>query len=280
MLSITAALKYSHLLTPVSESARLDVEVLLSAVLQKDRAYLYTWPEKALSTTEKSLFEHYIERRQQGEPVAYIVGEKEFWSLNLQVNSSTLIPRPETELLVETALEIFADDVPRTVIDLGTGTGAIALSLAIEKPRWSILAVDVMETACQLAEVNRQKYQLDNVKVLQSDWLSTVEKNTVDLIVSNPPYIEHNDPHLVQGDVRFEPHSALIAENGGLADIERIAQQSTQYLEDQGWLLIEHGYRQGAEVIGILQKQGFTHCFSKQDIAGHDRISQGQWQCA
>ncbi|ODS22920.1 protein-(glutamine-N5) methyltransferase, release factor-specific [Candidatus Endobugula sertula] len=280
MLSIADALKRSKLLVSMSDTARLDIEVLLSAVLQKSRAYLYTWPENHLSQAQESLFNHYLQQRQQGQPIAYIVGSQEFWSLTLLVNNSTLIPRPETELLVETVLALFSQDQPglkRTAIDLGTGTGAIALALATEKKHWQITAIDSVADACALAESNRQQHQLDNVTVLRSDWLQVMGEMAVDVIVSNPPYIDSNDPHLFQGDVRFEPRSALIAADNGLADIVVICQQASQHLLPEGWLLIEHGYQQAEAVSSIFLNNGFMQVETRKDMVGHERITLGQW---
>ncbi|MFT5117697.1 MAG: release factor glutamine methyltransferase [Kiritimatiellia bacterium] len=282
-LTISAGLKKTHVLERNSDSARLDVEVLLAAALQKDRSYLYTWPEKQLTPTQSNTFVDFLQRREQGEPIAYIVGAKEFWSLSLMVNESTLIPRPETETLVETALALFTEDdalCQRRVIDLGTGTGAIALALASEKSHWDIIAVDNSQAACDLAEKNRQYHQLNNVKVIYSHWLQAIaaplKGPLVDMIVTNPPYIDQNDPHLSQGDVRFEPHSALTAANHGLADIEMIATQSVKQLLPNGWLLIEHGYQQADAVKKILSENDFQQCSTLRDMAGHPRLTIGQ----
>lgn len=279
MLTIAETLKAHSVLQAISDSARLDVEVLLAAALKKDRTYLYTWPEKIITEDEKTIFDGYLQRRANGEPIAYIVGEKEFWSLNLMVNNSTLIPRPDTEVLVETALSLFAEDDPlckRKLVDLGTGTGAIALALASEKPQWQVVAVDNDRAACELAEKNRQKHRLSNVTIICSNWLQAVEMPLVDLIVSNPPYVEKNDPHLSQGDVRFEPHSALTANNNGLEDIETIITQSAKQLLPGGWLLLEHGYRQAEAVIALLLAHGYGQCFTANDMSGHPRVTVGQ----
>ena len=183
------------------------------------------------------------------------------------------------EQLVEITLALFDTDTTSTlrhVIDLGTGTGAIALALASERPAWQIMAVDQSEQACQLAERNRQRYHLDNVQVVCSNWLQGVGLQRVDMIVSNPPYIDRHDPHLEQGDVRFEPRSALIADDHGLADIKVIAEQAYHRLLGGGWLLIEHGYQQGEAVRGLLKSQGFQHCITHQDLAGHPRVTVAQ----
>jgi release factor glutamine methyltransferase len=278
--SIAKNVRQCCLLEPESDSARLDTEILLAHVLEKNRTYLYTWPEKLLTIEQQAIFNQLMQRRLNGEPIAYIVGEKEFWSLALFVNESTLIPRPDTEVIVETALSLFVDDESekkRSVVDLGTGTGAIALALASEKSCWDIIAADNSVAACELATKNQQRHQLHNVTVLCSDWLVAVDVADVDLIVSNPPYIHENDPHLFQGDVRFEPHSALTAKNNGLADIETIARQAKHILRSSGWLLIEHGYQQSAEVKAILQKNQYTLCRTINDMAGQPRMTMGQW---
>lgn len=282
LFSIASALKQSVVLDEVSDSARLDVEVLLATVLKKDRSYLYTWPEKLLSECQHAQFVDCLQRRAQGEPIAYITGEKEFWSLSLMVDPSTLIPRPDTEILVETALNIFSSDEPkrqRRVIDLGTGTGAIALALASEKPHWQLVAADNSPNACQLAEKNRQRYGYNHVSIVCSDWLVAIDGAKADMIVSNPPYIDENDPHLSEGDVRFEPHSALIANNNGMADIEVIARQAREKLLPNGYVLIEHGYQQADLVTAVLQSCHYHSCFTVQDMAGHPRITIGQTPC-
>jgi release factor glutamine methyltransferase len=279
MQTITDNLQQSRYLADVSDSARLDVELLLAKALNKNRTYLYTWPEKTLTAGQQQQFNAYMQQRINGEPIAYIVGEKEFWSLMLSVNHSTLIPRPDTEIIVEAALELFADDAPscqRQVIDLGTGTGAIALALASEKPKWKIIAADNSREACDLAEHNRLRHQLNNVTVIYSDWLNSIAVTEVDMIVSNPPYIAENDPHLLQGGVRYEPRAALTAKNNGLADIEKIAQQSRDILFASGWLLIEHGYQQGGKVLAILEANEYAHCRTIKDLAGQPRATFGQ----
>lgn len=277
--TIAENLQQSAVLTAVSDSARIDVEVLLAKALDKDRTYLYTWPEKSLTPDQQQCFNTFIQQRLRGEPIAYIVGEKEFWSLSLSVNSSTLIPRSDTEIVVETALALFADDAPTTtrkIIDLGTGTGAIALALASEKPYWDIIAADNSAAACELAAHNQQRHRLVNVTVVFSDWLASIDADDVDMIVSNPPYIDESDPHLSQGDVRFEPRSALTAANHGLADIDIIAQQARSVLCASGWLLIEHGYQQGQKVVKLLTEYGYTECLTVNDMAGQPRMTMGR----
>ncbi len=275
-LTISQLLQQGTALVKHSESARLDVELLLAFVLKKDRSYFFTWPEKNIETEQFQQFVQLLERRIVGEPIAYILGKKDFWSLTLSVNESTLIPRSDTEVLVEQALTLCTENTGVSVLDLGTGTGAVALALAAERPQWRIVGVDKQIEACELAERNRQEYQLDNVTIIRSDWFSEIAPQKFTMIVSNPLSIDKNDEHLVQGDVRFEPHSALTADNHGLADIEAIVQQAPDYLTSQGLLMFEHGYQQAEAVKALLQKQGFSHCFTANDIAGNPRVTGGR----
>jgi release factor glutamine methyltransferase len=259
-----------------SESPSLDAAVLLCHVLDKPRSYLLTWPDRALTTEQYQVFEGILARRLGGEPVAYITGEREFWSLPLKVAPSTLIPRPDTERLVELALDK-APSAPASVLDLGTGTGAIALALASELPDFQVLGVDIRTEAQQLATENAESLHLTNVRFLSGSWFDPIEDGTkFALIVSNPPYIDKHDPHLKQGDVRFEPVSALGAEEKGLADIRHIATLSRAYLQNSGWLLFEHGYEQGEAVRELMKGLGYQHVTTEQDYAGNDRVTLGQ----
>jgi len=263
----------------VSDSARVDAEVLLCFVSQKNRTWLYTWPERELTEPQSLQLQPLVKRRLLGEPVAYLTGQREFWSLTLQVSSDTLIPRPDTELLVEVALELFSDRSHEklNIVDLGTGTGAIALAVASEQPNWQIIGLDRIPAAVQLAQRNQQQLQIPNASFLESDWFSSLEKQRFDLIVSNPPYIEQQDPHLKQGDVRFEPRSALVAKGDGLLDIKKIIDQAPGYLVEQGWLLFEHGYQQADAVRNLLNERGFVAVQTRSDLAGHERATLGQW---
>lgn len=278
MASVAQCLKKAELLFEHSDSARRDAEVLLCHALGKPRVYLFTWPDKDLNDTELVQFESSLARRQRGEPVAYILGEKEFWSLSLKVNPSTLIPRPDTELLVETALELLPESA-RSLIDLGTGTGAIALALGTERPEWSLLALDKSAEAAALAEENRQALKLENVKVLQSDWFEQVQSTGFHAVISNPPYIDPDDEHLSQGDVRFEPHSALISESEGLSDIQHIVVEAWPRLLEGGWLMLEHGYQQAPRVQELMALQGYGDIHTRKDIAGQPRITLGKKAC-
>ena len=259
-----------------SDSARLDAEILLGYALDKNRTWLYTHSDYALSDVEFESLNGLLEKRIAGQPIAHLVGERDFWSLTLEVNASTLIPRPDTETLVEWALELPLLANAR-VLDLGTGTGAIALALASEQPSWQVIGVDKSDDAVQLALNNAQKNQLQQVKFKSSDWFEQVA-GSFDLIVSNPPYIDGQDPHLQQGDVRFEPMSALVAGQQGLADIVHIIDQAPHYLRDQAWLLIEHGYQQAEQVRELLKAKGFQQVETREDLGGQPRISGGQWR--
>ncbi|MCK7458259.1 peptide chain release factor N(5)-glutamine methyltransferase [Idiomarina aminovorans] len=257
-----------------SEDAHVDVFVLLCHVLDKDKAYLLTWPEKQLNERQQKQYQNCIAARKQGQPVAHITGHREFWSLMLEVNDSTLIPRPDTETLVEVALNLELPEKAR-VLDLGTGTGAIALALKSERPGWQVLACDNNEEAVELARRNSETLGLD-VEILCSSWFDSVPETPLfDLIISNPPYIDAADPHLVSGDVRFEPHSALVAENNGLADIETIIKEARNHLVDQGWLLLEQGWQQADSVLELLFKSGYKKVNHWQDYASVERVTGG-----
>lgn len=281
MLSLTIAqcLAKASQLAVVSDTPRLDVELLLVHILQQHRTYLFTWPEKTLSINQQQQFDNLFARRLAGEPIAHLTGQREFWSLSLMVNNSTLIPRPDTELLVEIVLELFAQDAvqfPRSCLDLGTGTGAIALALASEKPAWKILGVDASTDAVELAEKNRTSLGFNNVSVYRSDWFAHIAPHCFDVIVSNPPYIDPQDPHLDQGDVRFEPRSALVADEQGLADIKHIIVAAQNYLEGDGWLLLEHGYDQAVAVRDLMIKSGYVQVNTRCDYGGNERVTLGK----
>ncbi|MFD2642396.1 peptide chain release factor N(5)-glutamine methyltransferase [Pseudomonas japonica] len=263
---------------PDSPTARLDIELLLAAAIGKTRSYLHTWPERIVSSEAAQTFADYLQRRRAGEPVAYILGQQGFWNLDLEVAPHTLIPRPETELLVETAMRLQPGD-PARVLDLGTGTGAIALALASERRQWQVTAVDRVEEAVALAERNRQRLQLDNVSVLASHWFSALAGQRFELIISNPPYIAAADPHLVAGDVRFEPSSALVAGQDGLDDLRLIIAEAPAHLVAGGWLLLEHGFDQAAAVRELLARHGFEQIESHLDLNAHERITLGRLPC-
>ena len=256
------------------DGARLDAEVLLAHVLRKDRAYLYTWPEQQIPTREQHQYMALVTQRVQGMPIAYLCGQRSFWSLDLAVNHSTLIPRPETELLVETALRLCSATAAR-VIDLGTGTGAIALALAKERPHWQLTACDKYPGAMALLRRNLQAQGFNNVHCVQSDWFEQIADRDFDLVISNPPYVDEADPHLQQGDVRFEPRTALVSAQQGLADIIHLCEQAQWHLQPGGWLLLEHGYQQGAAVRQLMQQQGYENISTLPDLNQHERITIG-----
>ncbi|MBE9568204.1 MAG: peptide chain release factor N(5)-glutamine methyltransferase [Proteobacteria bacterium] len=258
-----------------SSSAMLDAQILLSSVLSCNSAYLMTWPENELTAEQDAVFSDLIEQRQQGRPVAHLTGTREFWSLKFDVDDSTLIPRPETETLIEFILEKFADSDNLKLLDMGTGTGAIAITLAREKPDWKIFACDISRQALQLAEQNNNKHE-SSVQFVQSDWFENISKNDFDIIVSNPPYIETDDPHLQQGDVRFEPLSALVAGSGGMDDIEKLCAQAGEHLAENGWLIVEHGYNQQQRVADCFSHNGFIDIQQEQDLSGHIRMTAGK----
>ncbi|QGT94902.1 peptide chain release factor N(5)-glutamine methyltransferase [Pseudidiomarina andamanensis] len=278
-MTLAEALRWATQQLTNSESAKLDAEVLLAHIVERDRTYLFTWSDRLLEPSEQERFAALIQQRQQGIPIAHLVGQREFWSLPLAVNDSTLIPRPDTEVLVEHALSLPLP-VESAVLDLGTGTGAIALALKSSRPKWRVMAVDKMAEAVALAKQNAATLNLA-VDVKQSDWFAAIEaQQKFDLIVSNPPYIDANDPHLELGDVRFEPKSALVAANQGLSDIETIITKATGYLKPRGWLLIEHGWTQGAAVRELMQSAQFNAVTSIRDYANLERVTVGQWSNA
>jgi release factor glutamine methyltransferase len=278
-LTIAQCLKLTEEISSVSDTARLDIELLLTHLLQKNRTWLFTWSDYLLTPEQTKQFHKLLSRRKNGEPIAHIIGQREFWSLSFDVNSSTLIPRPDTELLVETALELFSGDQPDTLrrcLDLGTGTGAIALALANEKKSWKVLGVDQSLAAIELAEKNRQKFQLQNVELRISNWFVNIDNQQFDVIVSNPPYIDPQDPHLSQGDLRFEPLTALIADEKGLADIKHIIHHAKKYLTSAAWLVLEHGYDQAEAVQNLLIENGYSSVQTRKDLGGNDRVTFGQ----
>ena len=274
------------------DSYRLDAELLLAHSLQVSRTYLFTWSDKLLDSQQQLAFETLLQQRLQGRPIAYILGEREFWGLNLKVTADTLIPRPDSETLVEAALELHQyvqstssatdtklenkTDQAWSVLDLGTGSGAIALALKSECPLCSVTAIDFSEKALKVASENALNLQLD-VDFLQSDWFSAIKATqSFDCIVSNPPYIEEADPHLLEGDVRFEPITALTSGQDGLEDIRKITDQAWSFLKPNGWLLIEHGYHQAESVAKIFKTDHYSNVRGIKDLGGNPRVTLGQ----
>ena len=279
-MNIAALLKQATAqLQPISDSPRLDAEVLLGCVLEQPRSYLFSWPEREPDAAQQQAFQQLIEQRASGVPVAHLTGEREFWSLPLKVSADTLIPRPDTELLVAWVLEHFPADKPLRLVDLGTGSGAIALAIASERPKWQILGVEISRPALAIAEHNRDRLKLHNVQLIQGRWCDAFSaQDRFQIIVSNPPYIASDDPHLQQGDVRFEPESALVAGADGLDDIRHIATCTREHLDDGGWLLLEHGFDQADAVAAILRQSGFQQVGNHRDLAGQMRATSGCWR--
>jgi release factor glutamine methyltransferase len=272
MVSIRDALIAADL---PGDSGRLEAELLLCHCLDKARGYLYAWPEQDLPAAALDSYRALLEARRAGRPIAYLTGRREFWSLELEVDDSTLIPRPETECLVEWALEL---PLPpgACVADWGTGSGAIALALASERPGWTVLASDRSDAALAVAARNRHTLDLRNVHFLRGDWGEAIATDALAMIVSNPPYVAAGDPHLACGDLRFEPDSALIAGADGLAAIRRILGQASRRLAQDGWLLLEHGRDQGAAVRELFSRAGFAAVTTRCDLAGQERVTAGR----
>ncbi|WP_336982336.1 MULTISPECIES: peptide chain release factor N(5)-glutamine methyltransferase [unclassified Cedecea] len=259
-----------------SESPKRDAEILLGFVTGKSRTFILAFGEISLTPAQQAELDGLLARRERGEPIAHLVGEREFWSLPLRVSPVTLIPRPDTECLVEHALTKLPK-TPCAMLDLGTGTGAIALALASERPDCDVTALDVVPEAVALAKTNAENLGITNVRVLQSHWFNALDAQRFALIVSNPPYIDEADPHLSEGDVRFEPKSALVAENHGLADLETLVNDSRRFLEPGGWLVLEHGWTQGESVQRLLRDAGFTEVATYKDYGDNDRLTSGRY---
>jgi release factor glutamine methyltransferase len=256
-------------------SARIEIQSLLQAVLQVDRSYLLAHSEQSLNADQYARYMTLLERRQVGEPIAYLLGEREFYGLTFKVSPATLIPRPETELLVELALQRIPQNGPFRVLDLGTGSGAIALSIAHARPNASVAAVDASQDALDVARENATRLSIANMSLMRSDWFSALSGERFDLIVANPPYIAAGDPHLSHGDLRFEPRNALVSGTDGLDDIRHISSQAKPQLNPGGWLLFEHGYNQAEQVRLLLTQAGFAGVFSARDLSGVERVSGG-----
>ena len=254
----------------------VDAEHLLLHVLARPRSWLFAHADDAVTATEAAAFRALVERRAQGEPVAYLTGTQGFWSLELAVTPATLIPRPETERLVELALERLPAGVAVRVADLGTGSGAIALAIARERPQAQVIATDASAAALEVARANAERNRVRNVQFRQGDWLVPLAGKRLDLIASNPPYIADGDPHLSAGDLRFEPPTALSSGADGLDAIRVIVRDARALLQPGGWLLLEHGRDQGDAVRALLQAAGYSDVATEQDLEARDRISLGR----
>ncbi len=260
-------------LSAASPTPRLDAEVLAMHVTGLSRAQLITRASDPLTAENRSQLEQLLARRARGEPVAYITGRREFWSMELAVTPDVLIPRPETELLVEQALARIPAGAGWTIADLGTGSGAVALAIAKERPRCRVLAIDASPAALVVARANAERLGIGNVEFRHGDWLAPLAGERIEMLVSNPPYVAAGDPHLEQGDVRFEPRTALVAGADGLDAIRLIAAGSGTHLKPGGWLLLEHGDEQGSRIAQLLQAQGCRAIRCYQDLAALDRVT-------
>ncbi|MEJ2618856.1 MAG: peptide chain release factor N(5)-glutamine methyltransferase [Candidatus Thiodiazotropha sp.] len=271
-----ALLAAQQSLSERAENPQLEASMLLCYLLQKPKSYLYAWPEAALSETEQAQFQRLLDQRRKGTPIAYVLEQREFWSLPLRVTPDTLIPRAETELLVERALHHLQACQAPVIADLGTGSGAIALALASERQDARIVATDRYQSALAVAKENAQRLGLQNLQFQSGDWCEALaEDRGFDLIVSNPPYIESTDPHLRQGDLPYEPQSALISGDDGLHDIRMIINQAPTKLKPHGWLILEHGYQQATAVSQLMRSTGMRSISTHADLAGQPRVTEG-----
>ena len=278
MPCIKSLLKESTSLLEISsDSASLDAEILLCQILKKERSFLRAWPDIELQSKQTNQFWSLIKQRQQGTPIAYITGNKEFWSRDFHVNPDVLIPRPDTELIIELSLKLILDNKPIKIIDLGTGSGIIAITLAAERLQADIRATDLCLAALSIAKLNARKHDINNIKFYQSNWFANVPPIKFNLIITNPPYIAEDDVHLTQGDIRFEPRSALCSGKHGLNDIIIIADTARNFLEHEGHLLIEHGYDQQHSVQAILKDYHYDFVQTATDLSGQPRVTYGQW---
>lgn len=255
---------------------RAEAELLLLHVLQRPRSWLFAHADDMLDMDVQTSYHALLARREAGEPVAYLVGHRGFWTLDLEVTPATLIPRPETELLVELALQRLPPGFSGRVADLGTGSGAIALAIARERPQADVIATDASAAALAVARRNAQRHAIGNVRFAHGDWLAPLADQRFELIVSNPPYIEADDPHLARGDLRFEPASALASGRDGLDDIRRIVDGARHHLTPGGWLLFEHGWNQGDAARALLDAAGYAEVFTAPDLEQRDRVSGGE----
>ncbi|ABA56919.1 [protein release factor]-glutamine N5-methyltransferase [Nitrosococcus oceani ATCC 19707] len=276
--SIAEAIEFAGNRLVSGDGGRLEAERLLAYLLKVERSYLYAWSDRRLTPTQWVSFQRLLQRRAKGEPLAYIRGWQEFWSLNLQVTEATLIPRPETEQVVELALQRLDLERALNVADLGTGSGAIALAMGSERPRARVIATDVSAETLEVARENGRRLGLCNVTFRLGDWFVPLVGERFHLIASNPPYIAEGDPHLTQNGLAFEPDIALIAKDKGLGAARHIAMTAREHLLDGGWLLLEHGYEQGPSLLALFTQLGYQQVADFCDLAGLPRVVAGQWR--
>ncbi len=262
----------------ITESPRLDAEVIIVHALGKNRSFLRAWPDKPLLAGELARIKQLVDLRLIGTPVAHLTGEKEFWSRTFTVSPNVLIPRPETELLIEQGLVIFKTTEAPKILDAGTGSGIIAITLAAEKPSASVVASDISQEALVIAKRNAEKHGLQHINFVRSDWFSEINGGLFDLIISNPPYIAENDPHLQKGGLPFEPKLALLAGPDGFDALEHIAERARDHLNPGGYLLLEHGYQQATGLKQILNQMNYSNIKAYTDLQGHLRVTQAQWR--
>ncbi|MFP6826240.1 MAG: peptide chain release factor N(5)-glutamine methyltransferase [Pseudohongiellaceae bacterium] len=278
VITIKQALSQAQRLQGVSEGWRLESEILLAHVLNCERETLFAWPAQELSRQQADAYQNMMQRRERGEPIAYITGKKAFWDFELKVNPQVLIPRPETELLVETAINLLQPKCSAALrlADLGTGSGAIALALARHRKHWRITAVDISPQALALAAENAQLLQVENIEFCESSWCDGLDARAYDLVAANPPYVAVGDRHLQQGDLRFEPSIALAAEASGLSHLQEIVKKCRKILKKEAWLLLEHGFDQKQAVSNLLRDAGYSNISCAVDLAGVDRLTCAQ----
>jgi release factor glutamine methyltransferase len=267
----------ASVLQATSDSPKLDAEVILCFLLKKPRSYIRTWPDFIVETQKVGDFWALIKQRQQGVPVAYITGKREFWSREFTVNRDVLIPRPDTEVIVDLCLTLIPKNKVLKLLDLGTGSGIIAITLSAECPMIQTTATDLSVNALEVAKINAKAHRLENIQFIQSDWFLSLSASRYSIIVSNPPYIDAEDEHLLQPELKFEPQTALIADENGLADINNIVSNAGRFLEAGGHLLIEHGYQQQFAVQGIFKDCHYHNIKTHTDLAGRPRVTYGQW---
>ncbi|MEE8428213.1 MAG: peptide chain release factor N(5)-glutamine methyltransferase [Gammaproteobacteria bacterium] len=270
--TLSTALKQAYTQLEQFASAKLDAEILLAHLLNRTRGYLYGWPDTILSRPRLQEYQRLIERRAEGEPIAYLIGRREFWSMDLVVSRETLVPRPDTETLVEQALARIPAAGAWRIVDLGSGCGAIALAIASARPRCEVFATDLFPATLKVARDNVRRMAINNMYLLLGDWCSPLRLRSTDLIVCNPPYIAQDDVHLLSDGVRFEPRKALASGPDGLQDLRTLIRQATTVLRPGGWLLMEHGYAQGPAVEALLEAGGYTEIMDYPDSAGNPRV--------
>ncbi len=278
-LSINQALGMSEDIRSHSESYMLDTEIMLGFAISKTKEYLRAHGEHILTELQEQQFQHMLLRRKLGEPIAYIVGKRGFWDFELVVNDHVLIPRPETEILVEFALETLGSSKNKLrIADLGTGSGAVAIAIARTNPRWRVHAVDICPKALGVARHNARNLEASNIKFHKGSWCKGLPDETFDLIVANPPYLMHGDKHLVEDGLQFEPTIALTARDSGYSDLKHIIRQSREYLKKGSWLLLEHGYNQQDSIIECLKRSGYFEVSGRKDYSGINRVVAARWE--